>query len=262
MTTESDEALSLNDQQYAFAAHLRDPQTAPPPPNIEDRRMEIYRELFINNVTSFLSKSFPVLSDLMGESRWQMMIRDFYRDHESRSPLFPDMPKEFLDYLANERSSGKHSDPQEDPAFLFELAHYEWIETGLALAEDPETDSAIDPDGDLLGNVPVTSALAWLYSYNYPVNEIGRDNLPDAPSELPLHYLIHRDSDDKVHFVKLNLVSARLFELVSENGSGTGQDILMAIADELGHKDPAKVVTAGKAILEQWRSKGIVLGSL
>ena len=36
--------------QYAFAAHLRDPDANPAPPDIEDRRMKIYRELVYNNI--------------------------------------------------------------------------------------------------------------------------------------------------------------------------------------------------------------------
>ena len=113
---------TLRARQYAFAAHLRDPDNSPAPTDIEDRRMAIYRDLFINNVTSFLRQSFPVLADLMEEQRWKLLVKDFYREHKSHSPLFPDLPKEFLDYLANERDLGQHSDDQDDPPFLYELA--------------------------------------------------------------------------------------------------------------------------------------------
>jgi len=253
---------TLRGQQYAFAAHLRDPENAPPPADIEDRRMTIYRDLFINNVTSFLRQSFPVLSDLLEDRRWKMLIKDFYRDHTSHSPLFPDLPKEFLDYLAREREGGRHSDEQDDPPFLYELAHYEWVETGLALAEEPAVDPAIDSKGDLLANRPVTSNLAWLFSYAYPVNEIGRENQPDSPAEQPLHYLVFRDETDKVKFIKLNIVSSRLFELLSVDASLRGKAALEKIAAELEHPQPEKVIAGGAAILEQWRSKGIVLGTL
>jgi len=253
---------NLRAQQYAFAAHLRDPENVPAPADIEDRRMAIYRDLFINNVTNFLRQSFPVLSNLMEDNRWKMLIRDFYRDHKSHSPLFPDLPKEFLDYLANERESGKHSDAQADPPFLYELAHYEWVETGLALAEEAPADPAIDPAGDLLSNRPVTSTLAWLFAYAYPVNEIGREHQPESPAEQPIHYLLFRNESDQVKFLKLNIVSARLFELLSTGTALSGKAALTTIAAELKHPQPDKVVASGSAILDQWRSKGIVLGTL
>jgi hypothetical protein len=253
---------ALRSQQYAFAAHLRDPESNPPPAGIEDRRMAIYRDLFINNVTSFLRQSFPVLSDLMDEQRWKMLIRDFYRDHQSRSPLFPDLPKEFLDYLANEREAGHHSDSQDDPPFLYELAHYEWVETGLALAEEPPSNPNIDPAGDLLTNRPVPSSLAWLFSYTYPVNEIGKANQPDLPAAQPIHYLVFRDETDQVKFLKLNIVSARLFEILTTDASVSGETALRNIAKELNHAQPDKVIGGGRDILEQWHSKGIVLGTL
>src|SRR3546814_9823218 len=44
------ESLSLHDQQFRLSHHIRDPEHNPPPPGIEDRRLQIYRELFYNNL--------------------------------------------------------------------------------------------------------------------------------------------------------------------------------------------------------------------
>jgi hypothetical protein len=101
------ETGNLQQQQYAFAAYIRDPDNNPAPVDIEPRRMAIYRNLFFNSVRSLLGGTFPVLSDLLGEDRWALLIRDFYRDHQSHSPLFPDVPREFLHYLADERATGE-----------------------------------------------------------------------------------------------------------------------------------------------------------
>jgi len=252
---------TLREQQYSFAAHLRDPQ-APPPDDIEDRRMAIYRNLFINNVTSFLANSFPILSELLGEERWQLLIRDYYRDHKSHTPLFPEIPKEFLEYLANERSVSKHSDPIQDPPFMYELAHYEWVETELALAIEPGQEPALRPTGDLLKEHPVISTLAWLVGYAFPVNEIGRDNQPEKPAEQPSHYVVYRDEFFKVHFLKLNVVSARLFELLNTDDRLSGEQALLQIATELQHSDPSAVINAGSQMLDQWLQKSILLGTL
>ena len=74
-------------RQYEFAAHIRDPEHKQAPEDIEDRRMDIYRELFYNNVEGFLSSSFPVLRKLMDDASWHAMARDFYARHRSwKSP--------------------------------------------------------------------------------------------------------------------------------------------------------------------------------
>ena len=147
--------------------------------------MAIYRRLFINNVTNFLKVSFPKTYDILGDKRWRLLVRDYYRDHVSEAALFPDLPKEFLAYLANERQTGKRSDTSDDPPFLYELAHYEWIETGLRLAADPASNNQINPDGDLLEDRPIVSELAWLAAYNWPVDKIDTANQPESPGESP-----------------------------------------------------------------------------
>ena len=54
--------------QTRFAAQIRNPQSVPAPEGIEDRRMDIYRNLFFSNVCTFLSSNFPVLKSLYEEA--------------------------------------------------------------------------------------------------------------------------------------------------------------------------------------------------
>ena len=82
--------------QYAFTAHLRDPANNPAPHGIEDRRMGIYRDLLYNNVESFIANGFPVLRSIYNDNSWHRMVRDFYSRHPCRSPLFLEIPREFL----------------------------------------------------------------------------------------------------------------------------------------------------------------------
>jgi hypothetical protein len=252
----------FQDEQYKFAAYLRDPDNQPAPANIEPRRMAIYRDLFINNVRSLLAGNFPVLAEIYGEQRWGMLVRDFYRDHKSSSPLFPDLPKEFLQYLADERPAGTQTDDEPDPPFLYELAHYEWVEAGLLLAKDTPYDPHLNSAGDVLSEIPVLSEVAWLLSYSYPVNEIGREHQPQEPAEHPLFFLVYRNAEDKVNFIKMNIVSARLFEILSENRSLTGQAALECVAEELQHPEPDKVIASGTSLLAQWADKNIIIGTI
>jgi hypothetical protein len=242
-------------QQYAFAAHIRDPEQNAAPAGIEDRRMGIYRELFYNNVEGFLSNGFPVLRELLDDTHWHAMARDFFSRHHCHTPLFLEIPREFLNYLDGER--GDHDD---DLPFMRELAHYEWVELALSVAED-ETGHDIDEDGDLLDTAPALSSLAWPLSYQYPVHRISPEFQPAEPGEQPTYLLVYRDDDDEVGFLELNPVSARLFSLIQEQPGTAGRDILDQIATELQHPDPAKVFAGGQAILNEWRQRGIVSGT-
>ena len=255
------ESTDFQDQQYKFAAYLRDPDNQPAPNNIEDRRMAIYRDLFINNVRTLLAGTFPILADIYGKERWGMLIRDFYRDHKSSSPLFPDLPKEFLQYLTDERPTGKHTDAEPDPPFLYELAHYEWVEAGLLLAKDSTFDGQLNPDGNPLDEIPVLSGVAWLLSYKFPVNQINKEHQPQEPAEQQQYFIVYRNTEDKILFIKINIISARLFELLNENRSLTGRAALELVADELQHPQPDKVIASGTNILMQWAEKSIIIGT-
>lgn len=138
--------LDFREVQRRFAAHLRDPERHAAPKGIEDRRMAIYRRLFINNVEDLLGRAYPVLSGLHGPERWSRLVRDFYREHGCHTPYFPRLGWEFLDYLSNERGAR-----QDDFPFLAELAHYERAEVVVAQQDEgPEATAAgsIDPTGD------------------------------------------------------------------------------------------------------------------
>jgi hypothetical protein len=243
-------------RQVEFAAHLRDPDQQPAPADVEDRRMQIYRDLFFNNISSFLANTFPVLRGCVSDEVWRTWIRDFYRDHASRTPLFTKLSREFVTYLAKER------DPQpNDLPFMSDLAHYEWIEAELAMSPDPSPDASIDPQGDLLDGRPALSPLAWAFGYRFAVNEIDRDNQPTEPLDAPLHFLVYRDENDRVKFVKLNIVSARLFELLDTHPELSGREALEAIASELQHPKPDAVIEGGRAILDKWHELGVLPGT-
>ena len=93
------EHRDFRDTQLQFAAHIRHPEQNPPPPDIEDRRLAIYRDLFYNNIQSFLASGFPVLKSILEQAHWHSMVRDFIYRHQSHSPYFLKISEEFLSYL-------------------------------------------------------------------------------------------------------------------------------------------------------------------
>ena len=94
-------------------------------------------------------------------------------------------------------------------------------------AQPPPAQSAVD----VLSAVPMLSPLAWLLSYQYPVHRIGPSFRP-AIAGPPTYLLVYRDRQEKVRFMELNAVSARLVELARDNAGASGAQLLQDLAVE------------------------------
>lgn len=243
--------------QAAFAGHIRNPAEIPAPAGIEDRRMQIYRELFFNNVSSLLAGNFPVLRRLYDAPSWSRLVREFYSEHRAQTPLFPELPQEFLHYVQEQRQ-GRDG----DPPFLQELAHYEWVELALSLELTDLAAVAADREGNLLEGVPVLSPLAWPLSYRYPVHRIAETFRPvEAPVEMT-HLLVYRNRADDVRCMLLNHVSQLLLALMREQPELTGRQLLALTAGQIGHPRPEAVIESGGALLNDLRQRDVVLGTV
>lgn len=242
-------------KQFAFAAHIRDPDNAPPPGGVEDRRLAIYRELFFNNLLKLVGSTFPVLRKLHREDRWNALVREFMIEHRAHTPYFLEIPREFLEYL---EARGLR---EGDFPFLLELAHYEWVELALSVSDLEDDARSIDARGDVLEGVPVKSVLAWPLSYRYPVHRISGGFTPEAPGDQPTCLVVFRKADDELEFRELNPVTARLLDLVANNGrQETGRQLLGRLAREIGFDEPA-MLQHGRDMLNRMRSDGIIAGT-
>ena len=247
----------FQEKQYAFAAHIRDPEHAPAPEGIEDRRMAIYRGLFFNNLRNLLSNMFPVLKKLQANDKWALIIRQFMQTHKATTPYFLRLPQEFLEFLQTEYQAS-----DDDFPFLLELAHYEYAELSLSISEDANDLTGVDPDGDLSSNIPVKSELTWVYAYEYPVHRISSDYQPRAPGEQPTYLAVYRSSNDKVGFLELNPMTAGLLDAIDNNGDGrNGEALLRALAKETNYPDVDAFIKHGVAALEEMRQLEILTGT-
>jgi hypothetical protein len=270
------ERSALAQLQYGFAAHIRDPLHHPAPAGIEDRRMDIYRGLLYRNIEGFIASGFPVLRAILPESRWHALVRGFMADYRCQTPYFLEITQEFINYLRQSRSGNP------DPPFLIELAHYEWVELALDIADVEPDWSSIDVNGDLLEGIPVISPTAWSLAYHYPVHEIGpgweqpgweqpgweqsgweqsggQPNQPEsaAPS---VFLIVYRNREGVVRFMQINAVTSRLVELAANNEATSGGELIAQLAQEMGRECDAELMLAGAEILSKLHASGIALG--
>jgi len=242
--------------QNIFTRHVRDPEHEPAPEDIEDQRMEIYRESIYLNIERMISNFFPVLEKVIPEDHWHAMVREYFTNHRSHVPPYlQELGQEFLQYLLNERNL------EQDPDFILELAHYEWIEFSLSIDTREISWEGVNKDGDMLTGIPVLSTLALPLSYRYPVHSITPDNQPDHEPDQATYIVVYRDRNYKVGFIELNPISARLLNTIQEDKNISGQVLLEKVAQEIQHSDPDVVVKGGKEIMEFLLSRDVLLGT-
>lgn len=240
--------MPLAEQQKAFAAHLRDPEHVPPPEGIEPRRMAIYRELFFNNLVDLLGGSFPVARRILGMERWRRLVREFYAHHHAHTPYFLELPAEFLGWL-----TARTGRAQDEPAFLPELAHYEWVELALAISEAVAPEAAPAGGDDLLDTPLSVSPLAWPLAYRWPVQRLSPEFQPAVPPEAPTFLVVYRDAADAVQFLEIGAETARLLDALERSPGQTGRQVLPAGAEA------AAAAGAARAAIADLLGRGVVI---
>jgi hypothetical protein len=248
---------SFKQTQIEFAAHIRNPAQNPISDSIENRRMAIYRDLFINSISGLLGGSFPVIRSLYDETSWQQLVRSFFKKEHNKTPHFPEIPREFVAFLKDHQ----HIDPKKP--FLYELAHYEWIELHLEKHSiEIQKVSHDNIEERLLQQTPVVSPLLRLHSYHFPVHQIKSSFQPQQELEQPLFMTIWRDIEYQVHFTVMNPFSALLLENLMNQTDLTGQQLLEQLAQDHQHPDKNQFVQFGLQTLKQWFEQDIIISTI
>ena len=240
---------ALRDSQMAMARFLRNPEGEPAPEGIEARRLKIYQDLIYNNIEGFISSGFPVLRSLYDDADWHELVRCFIDGHRCHTPYFLEISQEFLAFLGE-----RHELRPCDPPFIAELAHYEWVELALDVAEDQAP--ALSDVPDMAAATPTLSPLAWVLGYPYPVHMIGPGNQPQTPGD-PVFLAVYRNREDEVKFLELNAATARLLELVRDNESAGCGELLNTLAAEMS-LDVSAIEDFGLSQLADFHRLGII----
>lgn len=247
----------LHALQRDFAGCIRQPERNDLPPGVATRRMQVYRELFYNNVEGLLSGNFPVIRTLYDDDAWHALMAAFLRDHRAQTPLFPEIGREFMRWIEQ-----RASEERGDAPFLLELAHYEWAELALSLDEEDIAAIPHERNGDVLAGVPVVSPLAWVLGYAFPVHQIRPDFRPAEAPPQPTWLLLIRGRDDRVSFLEIDPLTAALIERLRANDSLSGEAVLQQLLQEAAPDNAAALQAAGCAILRNLHEREALLGTM
>ena len=241
--------------QREFTRHLRDPENVPPPLSLDPQGLAVYTNGVIANMEDFMGDNFPRIKAVMAEGDWLAMVRDYYVRHKSMTPLFVELPGEFLQYLEELR------DDPDDPPFLLELAHFDLLENLVGSDERRIDEDIVDRQGDFMARVPVLNPTTRLVRYEFPVHVIGADNRPSEPPGTPTFICAFRDRANRYGFIDLNAATARAVELLLTDEMRSGEQIMRTIAAELKHPDVDALVAGGRAILSRLAERDVIVGT-
>lgn len=245
---------SFQQYQQAFTAHIRDPLNRPRPKNVAPRGMDVYKEIVFNNLFESVSACFPVAQKVIGKRAWLKLVRGFFRDHSSSTPIFRKIPEEFLSYLENVNSLA----PESIPPYLTSLCHYEWIELLVSTTKGEVDARAINPTGDFRKNVPAFAIAIQLLNYEYAVQKISPCNIPKEKTNTQL--LVYRNADFAVKFIELNVITYRLIEILKQ-GKINCEQALTLLACEINQGQTESIIQFGLEILQDLRNQDVILGT-
>jgi len=249
--------------QLDFTAHIRNPVINARPQGLESRRMKVYLELLYNNVEKFLSNTFPVTRSTFTDDRWEALVRDYLHRHKATSPYFLEIPQEFMEFLSSSRAdaagAAAHPDAVNDPEWLLEMCHYEWVELALDVADLELPWGAVDPEGGFLDSRWVVSPLLWSLGYEWPVHTIGPATVATLEKK-PTFLIVFRDAKDKVRFLESDAPTSRFLALLGEDR--TLREVIDQMVLEMPQLTAAEVETKMLATLAKLRGTDIVLGPM
>lgn len=235
---------------HAFATAIKDPASKVPLA-IAPERLQVYQQLFFNNIKNFIDNAFPVLHSLYPADAWLVLQQQFFKLHSCTSPYFLDIAEQFVHFVQSYPLS------KDDPVFLAELAHYEWVELYIGTKKVSAIPAPLTQQG--VSQQPLAlSELALLAAYNYPVQHISQTYQPTTTSELQC-FLIYRDLQDDVIFVNLNHASFVLLYQLQEQPGQTFQSLINHISPLLPQYTPEQLISAALPLLQSWAEQGAIV---
>ena len=240
--------LDFQRYQLEFTAHIRNPSAHKEPAGVAPGRMAVYCEAVFNNIFESVSVCFPVCQTVLTKKAWRALIRSFMMNHQTETPIFREIPPQFLRYLNTQKIV---------PTYLKQLAHYEWVELAVGALDTKPV--SLSENADLLNEKPILASAHMLLEYDYAVHKISARHKPKTSEKT--YFLVFRNSDFKVRFIELNPVTFQLLKLIDENNM-TGKQALMRLAEDLQHPDTNAVIQFGLEILSDLANQDAIIGSV
>ena len=234
--------------QRQFASYIRDPAINVVPSGVEQRRMDIYKRLFFNNISSFCTKAFKSFRPFVDDAEWNSLIRDFMREHACTSPYFKDIPIAFVDYLSRSKER------RDQYPFMQEMCHLDAIRMQLRLA--PDAPKCMRLEISEQSTILRLSPTVRLLSYAWPVHKLTPSNWTGEKPKASTWLIAFRARNDRVEVLVTNAHTFRMLEILNDPKT------LSSLSDQISREFKIDQKTlVGKLIptTQALQKKGILL---
>lgn len=248
--------------QYAFTAHLRDPEAAAAPAGIKSERLATYRELLFNNVINFVDITFPIAKAQLGEALWSRLTNRFFADFNCTSPFFYDISLHFREFTESLDWPDLLALP-----WLESLMHYEWMELvadiddrPMALGVDTNAlDEALSADHDPQLQL---AGPAWALAYQWRVHEWREDSDLSVVKQESVCLMALR-ADDAALSLQIHEITpfaAFLLEALTQAEAPLALSELIArVCSAMPQAHPQEVATMVRTVLRDLIAHGLRL---
>lgn len=211
---------ALKKFQSEFGDYLRS-QRQNPHDSVPNRVGKIYQDLIFNNVCGFLNQCFPICKRILGDD-WRMLCLYFFQRYPTHSPYFTEIPMQFVEFLSqiddddfdqstwlDELTLSHQTIKSRLPAYLSELAHYEWLELYVETLPNQAEKLIFCGDQSYVFNQTVQN-----HYYTYPVHQIGinTDGVSMADS-----FLVVLRHHERVKFVEVNILTHLFVDFLQQS---------------------------------------------
>lgn len=233
-------SLTLQEAELRWRQVLFEGEEDPP------GRFGTYRRLIRKNLLKVLKNLNPVAAEILSESDWNLLLKDFLAGPGAKSHILRELPGEVAQFLR----TGDHPLVKKYP-YLGELLEYEYLEIQVRYApEDPQ---------EYPGKKIFLTRAHAMGEYRWPVHYIGQ-KFAD-PKKLPTgqyHLLLWRHPKTlEVRFMEINPLVASLVAQL-EGGGREEYELLEAVARDHQMELNPEFFQEGRALLRELREKGVL----
>jgi len=206
-------------QQLAFTHWIRHSDSAPLPNHVSALRMQIYRDLIFNNISSFIEHTYPVTQALLPSDIWMNLIDLFFKHGQCDSPYYYDISMHFKDFV-DLKSTELFQNLHQDYPWLRELMQYEWMELYVDMAEviwhDDHSSEMTDMDIQQLISTHsfALKTTCWILAYQHPVHTWSTTTTLADIQPIPTCLLIYRNQSDEIQIHQLHPLWAFFMETI------------------------------------------------
>ncbi|WP_066628026.1 HvfC/BufC N-terminal domain-containing protein [Labilibacter marinus] len=217
---------------------------------VSQERVKHYRRLVFSNVKNTLETAYPITLEWLSDDEWLKLVNDFFEMHDAQSPKIWELPKEFMEFVTQNKYAATFNKPA-----LNNLLLVEWVEIEVHTMMDKEW-PAVEARGEVLLLTPEYQLL----HLDYPVHIFNGDDAQDKKGDWFIYIFRNRETDG-VQFLNISALHVFVLEKLYETPL-TLDDLLPIISAVFGLNDMKTLQNHLKTFFSDLRKKGALLSKI